>query len=756
MRNLPVEQNDPETIYSQLLFQLLKKPKEWENAAKKSSHCLKRIFEKGQETLPTEQQKLQRFAQVVFPSLKRDLDWFIHQGSLPLTAEVLLEVFKITGKSLELFALIFEKLHQAKSVKSCQEILSFGVSTLAGAQSAATVLQTFFPFLEKLVQVRLKLKADLRNESYTYAILDRGIKQLEQINLGKLKSLETRDHFDVIKKEVIDKWILSLREERSKAKNPYDLRTEESYLGFVGRNAEIDRIRKILETSLRHCHITGPSKIGKSALLDYLVHRQDDPYRFIAIIAVDESQFYRRVVDECVKHLEEKQTLLNKAFRRSKPDDNREIDQKTFESFLRDLFSKHESLRLVLCIDQFDLLAQNVPAKFFQFLFSLASDLKRLHFITASQLEPEQYRRGSEDAGSEFWKLVEKEQVKLGNMTDDEVEKFFELSGNALDGADRDTIKKLGCNHPFFVRLACNAFFQKKQGKLLEGNGASLTDSERQSVAADIAREIKKHDVQSKNTNVAIRKALTTDEFHGLTVNLDEREIASGRNRKVWSAASNNKGFNQLVHLLLIALDEDNPNSRLARKELEDLQWENTSERSDLVSKARTQIGDVFEKELGLSRHEFKRIYLEAEKGFYGFDPDPNLIRVEFKSKVSLSQFLGQHLSQWGNERIKKIKAILDSLEKEGISYSPDEYKSAIETLEELLKDLEEDAQNSDIIIPMRILTLLNLNLATLVMKNRLAVDRKEIAAKKLRKVYGYLLNAEEKTLLKDLKRKLE
>src|SRR5512138_498627 len=143
---------------------------------------------------------------------------------------------------------------------------------------------------------------------------------------------------------------------------------------FTGRSEELETIRNLLLT-MQSCSVVGPRRIGKSSLLFYLAnpayHSGGYPpeYKFVFIDLQELSG----------SRIEDFFTTVIKRLRRTSPElvpaeADKDASLSGFRRFLGEI--SDSGAKLVLCLDEFEMLSQNpnFSADFFTFLRGLCSN----------------------------------------------------------------------------------------------------------------------------------------------------------------------------------------------------------------------------------------------------------------------------------------------------------------------------------------------------------------------------------------------
>lgn len=224
---------------------------------------------------------------------------------------------------------------------------------------------------------------------------------------------------------------------------------------FSGREEELKTIKNLLLT-MQSCSIVGPRRIGKSSLLYYLcnsAHRtQEYPpdYRFIFL---DLQELSGSKVEDFFL------TVIDRLKRTSPEVDWSPAENDATMSGFRRLIGKltDSGLKLVLCLDEFEMLSQNTnfPAEFFTFLRGLCSNYN-LILVTSSRKSLFDLCHQGDIQTSQLWNIFV--ELPLGLMTAAEVHQlvtqYFERGSLQVSSDYLESTQELAGHHPFFLQIA--------------------------------------------------------------------------------------------------------------------------------------------------------------------------------------------------------------------------------------------------------------------------------------------------------------
>lgn len=229
---------------------------------------------------------------------------------------------------------------------------------------------------------------------------------------------------------------------------------------FYGRQREVTRIFSRLGASRpQSVSIVGERRIGKSSLLNYIVHEDvrrrylDDPDRYVFIKmdlqerrSISLSGFFREFILLLLQAAEYSNSLT--------PD---------FEGVRQAVMSlqKH-GRKIVILFDEFDIVTSNPQfgEEFFSFFRSMANNYD-LAFITSSRRDLQDLCHGSQIADSPFFNIFSA--LNLGVFSRSEAEELISApsarAGLPL-APHTEAILALSGFFPFFIQIACSVWFE--------------------------------------------------------------------------------------------------------------------------------------------------------------------------------------------------------------------------------------------------------------------------------------------------------
>ncbi|MGB8983927.1 MAG: TIR domain-containing protein [Anaerolineales bacterium] len=224
---------------------------------------------------------------------------------------------------------------------------------------------------------------------------------------------------------------------------------------FSGRTEELENIKNLLLT-MQSCSVVGPRRIGKSSLLFYLSHPSyhtkiyPPEYRFVFLDLQELSG----------SEIEDFFTTVIKRLRRTSPeliaaDAHKDATMAGFRRLLGDL--SDNGAKLVLCLDEFEMLSQNpnFSTDFFTFLRGLCSNYS-FALVTSSRKSLFDLCHQRDIQTSQLWNIFV--ELPLGLMKSDEtqtlVQKYFERGNLSVSQEYIDKTVALAGNHPFFLQIA--------------------------------------------------------------------------------------------------------------------------------------------------------------------------------------------------------------------------------------------------------------------------------------------------------------
>ena len=245
---------------------------------------------------------------------------------------------------------------------------------------------------------------------------------------------------------------------------------------FYGRRKEVARIFSRIGTSPPQCtSVVGDRRIGKSSLLHHISQRSvrerclEDASRYAFVFmdfqerrSIELPDFFRSLFGLLREEMEGGDSI------EASP------DYGGFRSVLSHL--NREGIRLVLVLDEFESITRNsnFGADFFAFLRSMANT-QEIAYVTSSARNLQELCHTQEIADSPFFNIfsnlhlgpfVRRDAVEL-------IEKPSAQAGIPL-GEYADTILQMAGYFPFFLQIACSAFFDHVSER--EGKSADLDE----------------------------------------------------------------------------------------------------------------------------------------------------------------------------------------------------------------------------------------------------------------------------------------
>lgn len=224
---------------------------------------------------------------------------------------------------------------------------------------------------------------------------------------------------------------------------------------FSGRGNELRTIKNLLLT-MQSCSLVGPRRIGKSSLLFYLSNphyfsrEYPEEYRFVFL---DLQELSGSKIEDFFA------TVMSRLRRSNSGTISIDVGQDASMAGFRRLLGEitDAGLKLVLCLDEFEMLSQNpnFSAEFFTFLRGLCSNYN-FALVTSSRKSLFDLCHQHDLQTSQLWNIFV--ELHLGLMTSDEIRefirKYFERSNLSVSQKHIDTMLGLAGNHPFFVQIA--------------------------------------------------------------------------------------------------------------------------------------------------------------------------------------------------------------------------------------------------------------------------------------------------------------
>lgn len=224
---------------------------------------------------------------------------------------------------------------------------------------------------------------------------------------------------------------------------------------FSGRIDELKTIKNLLLT-MQSCSIVGPRRIGKSSLLFYVsnpaYYKKEYPqeYRFVFLDLQELSgakteDFFLTIIDR-LKRMAPEMGLA---------DSEKDATLTGFRRLLGRLTDA--GLKLVLCLDEFEMLSQNTnfSAEFFTFLRGLCSNYNFI-LLTSSRRSLFDLCHQRDIQTSQLWNIFV--ELPLGLMNSEEAQQliktYFERGKMPVSAKYNETTLALAGNHPFFLQIA--------------------------------------------------------------------------------------------------------------------------------------------------------------------------------------------------------------------------------------------------------------------------------------------------------------
>ncbi len=232
---------------------------------------------------------------------------------------------------------------------------------------------------------------------------------------------------------------------------------------FVGRSLEMRDIYTLLN-AMQSCSVVGPRRIGKSSLLYQLCRPEEyavqlpepDAYIFAymdlqELAGLGPEDFFFTAAER----------LKRAAGERLQVDLSRDGSRSGFRRFLARC--QEMDLRLVLCLDEFEMLAEGEAFEdsFFTYLRGLCSNY-RLALVTSSRSSLYELCQQQDLMTSQFWNIFFER--ALGFLLRSEAETLirdpFARAGGGWVGQEAvEFILDLTGPHPFFIQIACFHLF---------------------------------------------------------------------------------------------------------------------------------------------------------------------------------------------------------------------------------------------------------------------------------------------------------
>ena len=253
--------------------------------------------------------------------------------------------------------------------------------------------------------------------------------------------------------------------------NPFSSRAMiKNPAAFVGRVEQLRTLKNILLT-LQSCSLVGPRRIGKSSLLYYLASpayyktEYPDVYRFVFLDLQELSgagpdEFFSTVVAR----------LARVGLGDVPIDQEKDASVNGFRKLLGRM--SDADFRLVLCLDEFEMLSQNprFAPDFFSFLRGLCSNYN-LALVTSSRKSLFDICHQGDLQTSQFWNIFVEASVGLmpENETLQLVSEPFRRENSSIGEQDQLAVLALAGRHPFFAQIACYYMYEMvSSGKIVD------------------------------------------------------------------------------------------------------------------------------------------------------------------------------------------------------------------------------------------------------------------------------------------------
>ena len=253
--------------------------------------------------------------------------------------------------------------------------------------------------------------------------------------------------------------------------NPFSSRAMiKNPAAFVGRVEQLRTLKNILLT-LQSCSLVGPRRIGKSSLLYYLASpayykaEYPDVYRFVfldlqELSSAEPDEFFSTVVAR----------LARVGLGDVPIDQEKDASVNGFRKLLGRM--SDADFRLVLCLDEFEMLSQNprFAPDFFSFLRGLCSNYN-LALVTSSRKSLFDICHQGDLQTSQFWNIFV--ETSVGLMPEHEIlrlisEPFFR-ENSPIGEQDQSAVLTLAGRHPFFAQMACYYLYEAiSSGKMTD------------------------------------------------------------------------------------------------------------------------------------------------------------------------------------------------------------------------------------------------------------------------------------------------
>jgi len=235
---------------------------------------------------------------------------------------------------------------------------------------------------------------------------------------------------------------------------------------FSGRSGELRNIKSLLLT-MQSCSIVGPRRIGKSSLLYHIsdpgYYRNEFPPEYLFVF-LDLQELSGSKPDDFFL------TIIDRLKRLGTGIDLTDAEQEATIAGFRKLLGKltDAGLRLVLCLDEFEMLSQNsnFPAEFFTFLRGLCSNYN-LVLLTSSRRSLFDLCHQGDIQTSQLWNIFVEIQLGLLPVSEsmEMIASYLRRDGIEIPSEIVASTHNLAGDHPFFLQIAFYYLFDASQGQ---------------------------------------------------------------------------------------------------------------------------------------------------------------------------------------------------------------------------------------------------------------------------------------------------